>query len=315
MLSKSDLRLWKDAAKSLFYGIASKERTAPSFMGWTDTLATGTQTRSESAIPRIVWMYWDGDTKPPLVEATIARVRALNPDHDVRLLDNRSVREHIEAPFLERSDLAAALKSDLIRLELLAQYGGIWVDATCIFHESLQWVHDASCSDSADLVAYYRAQDTQDRRFPIIESWFLACPPQTTLVQVWRDELRKVLTLGRDAYFRSLVARPDYDTIRQGIERPEYLLVYLAEQIALREAEASALFLRKAEDGPFLYQMAVRWDRERIATLLCRLDAPVTPPPVIKLTHSNRYLLPLLIRLRLVRGSSVLGRFLESLAR
>lgn len=303
--------LWKDAAKCVLYGFSARNGSAPEFSGWSDTIVTNSLPQPESTIPKIIWLFWDGAEKPPLVRATIERIRSLNPDYEINLLDTGTVSRFIDDSFLTRSDITLSHKSDLIRLELLAQHGGLWIDATCIFNENFKWVHEASKSASADLVAFYRAQDTHNLSFPIIESWFLACSPANRLICAWRDEFRKILDSGSKNYFLSISKRSDYEAIRQGIERVEYLIVYLAEQIAVRTIDNPRLFLRKAEDGPFLYQQLVRWDRERIATLLCRLKAPTSPPPVIKLTHSNRYLLPFLIRAGLIRSDSILGQFLH----
>lgn len=256
-------------------------------------------------------MFWDGAQKPPLVQATIERISSLNPDYQVNLLDKGNVTQFIDCEFLDRSDIELVNKSDLIRLELLAQYGGIWVDATCIFNENFKWVHEASKSISADLIGFYRAQDTYNLCLPIVENWFLACSPANRLLCAWRDEFRKILKNGKKAYFLSIKKRNDYEELKQGIERPEYLSAYLAEQVAVRTIENPRLFLRKAEDGPFLYQQLIKWDRERIAALLCRLKAPASPLPVIKLTHSNRYLLPFFIRYGLVRSDSIIGKFLS----
>ena len=308
---KKNLYLWKNIVKCLFYGFSARNKSALEFQGWSDTIITNAQPQSESTIPKIIWLFWDGTTKPPLVQATIARIHSLNPDYQVHLLDKKNVSQFIDCDFLDRSDITVSHKSDLIRLELLAQHGGIWVDATCIFNEDFKWVDEASQSVSADLIAFYRAQDTHNYDFPIIESWFLASSQGNRLIRAWRDEFRKILNNGSKSYFLSVSQRNDYTEIRQGIERPEYLIVYLSEQIAIRRIEKPRLFLRKAEDSPFLYQQLVKWNRERIGTILCRLQAPTLVPPVIKLTHSNRYLLPFLIRHGLVRSNSILGEFLN----
>ncbi|NHN86476.1 hypothetical protein GOB93_17815 [Acetobacter musti] len=310
MVGRKDFRLWKDAAKAVLYGIARRNIPVPEFSGWHETIATGRSARSYK-IPAIVWFFWDREERPALVGATIRRVQELNPDYDVRVLTPATMGRFIDASFMDRRDITVAQKSDLIRLELLSRYGGIWCDATCFFSENFSWVRAAINDRSCELAGFYRDQDTADRRYPVIESWFLASPPDSLFMSEWRDEFRKILTLGSDEYFKELSNRSDYEQIRQGIERPQYLMIYLAAQIAMRKV-SPALYLRRAEDGPFLYQQAVKWDREKIATLLCRLTGLRSVPPVIKLTHSNRYLLPFMIRYGLVRKGSILGQFLKS---
>ncbi|GBR01240.1 glycosyltransferase family 32 protein [Acetobacter oeni] len=306
------IRIIKDTVKSIVYGFS--RQSLPEFTGWHDNLVAGIKRKTTASIPKIVWFFWDKEEKPSLVSATIKRVQELNPDHEIRFLNNKNISQYIEVSFLHDASIMPQHKSDMIRLELLHLYGGIWCDATCIFHESLDWLHKANIENSSDLIAFYREQDTRNTDYPVIENWFLACPPAVPFIRVWRDEVRKIISQGAAAYFKDISNTPAYNDLRQGITRPEYLVTYLAEQVALR-AQRPSFYLRKAEDGPFLYQQFVNWDRERIATILCRIKMPAKVPPVIKLTHSNRYLLPFLIRFHLVRKDSIAGRFLSPLMR
>lgn len=306
-----NIRLWKDAFKSVIYGATSGSSSAPEFGDWTDSLTINPRSGCAGNIPKIIWFYWDKPERPDLVRATIERVRRLNPDHEIRVIDLESAAGFIDASFLKRADLRPQHKSDLIRLELLAKYGGIWSDATCIYNEDFSWVQHVSREKSPDLIAYYRNKDTFDRNFPILESWFLACPPEAGFIVAWKDEFRKVIDVGSHEYFNRIRERADFSEIRQGITRGEYLVVYFAAQIAMREMGNCGFYLRKAEDSPYLYQDMVKWDREWMATYLCRLRCPDPVPPVIKLTHSNRYLLPFMISHGLVRKDSILGQFLK----
>jgi hypothetical protein len=305
---KADLRLWKDAVKCVWFG--AKARDLPPFEGWVDTIVLGETVQSGLSIPSIAWLFWNSEDKPALVRATINRVKRLNPDVEVRLLDQKNVGQYINADFLERDDITLSHKSDIVRLELLSAYGGIWLDATCIFNESFSWVYQAFDQHASDLIAFYRDAETTDHRYPIIESWFLACAPKNKYIVAWRDEFKKVLNNGSAGYFKNLSAMEVYPDLKQGINRPEYLIVYLAQQLVTRNLNPS-LYLRKAEAAPFFYQQISKWDRVKIATLLCRMSAPTITPPVIKLTHSNRYLMPLLIKTRLVKRNSIVGKFIK----
>jgi hypothetical protein len=312
-VTREKLRLLKDAAKCIYFGAFSSNKLPLYFKGWTDTIVLNSEPSSHSSLPRLIWLFWDTPEKPPLVKSTIARVKSLNPDYDIRLLDTKNISSYIDSSFLSREDITLSHKSDIIRLELLARYGGFWLDATCIFNEDFSWAHAASAENSPDLVAFYRAEDTYDPRFPVIESWFMACPPDNEFMILWRDEFRNVLKLGSKGYFDHVKGRSDFAALKQGIQRPEYLILYIAAQIVLREGPPARLFLRKAEDSPYLYQQQVNWDRVKVATVLCRVKAPSPLPPVVKLTHSNRHLMPFLMKMRLVKQDSILGNFLSAL--
>jgi len=93
-------------------------------------------------IPKIIWSFWQNEISPdePLtaipdfVEACIASMKALNPDYDVRVLDDRTWPKWLAIEDLPNNFplLRIQHRSDSIRLALLAKYGGVWADATTL---------------------------------------------------------------------------------------------------------------------------------------------------------------------------------------
>lgn len=87
-------------------------------------------------VPRIIWMMWaQGEYEaPPLVRACIESWRELNPNWEVRVLDNTNFRDWITLTIPEEKfrRLCLAHQAAHIRLRLLEKYGGVWVDSTCL---------------------------------------------------------------------------------------------------------------------------------------------------------------------------------------
>ena len=310
---KQRLVLEKNLMRCLDLGWQGRRARAESYVHRDDDIILDRARKPTIAIPKRIWVYWDTPLVPVLVRATIARLRALNPDYELTLLDQHTVRGLVDTDILDRSDMLPAHKSDIVRLELLDRYGGIWIDATCIFSESLDWVHVARQDHAADFIGYYREEASSDLSSPILENWFLCAEPGNRFYAEWLAELRRIHSTGIAAYYAELSARRDFLQLHQKVKRPEYLVAYVASQVVARRLGDVNMVLRRSESSAYFYQDAVHWNRERIAAILCRLQAPETSMPVIKLTHSNRYLLPSLINRRLVRRNSVLGDFLASM--
>ena len=311
---KRRLALEKNLVKCLYFGWRMRKARAESYVHRDDDIVLNRVTRALPPIPKRIWIYWDTPRIPTLVRATVARLRALDPDHDLTLLDQHIVRDLVKTDFLDRTDISAAHKSDIVRLELLNRYGGIWIDATCIFSESLGWVHAARRDHAADFIGFYREDASTDPSNPILENWFLCAEPGNRFNAEWLAELRHVHSIGIAAYHAELSTRSDFPELRQKVKRPDYLVAYIASQVVTRRLGDVNMVLRRAESSAYFYQDAVQWNRERVAMTLCRLRAPETPMPVIKLTHSNRYLLPSLIHRRLVRSDSIMGEFVFPLS-
>ncbi len=82
-------------------------------------------------IPKTIWIYWDRgeENAPELVQDCIASWRMQNPGWDIRVLHAQSASQIVDLPH-DPSKLPVQSYADLLRLRLLRQYGGVWVDAT-----------------------------------------------------------------------------------------------------------------------------------------------------------------------------------------
>lgn len=94
-------------------------------------------TAAPAAEDRRIWVFWWSgfDSAPPIVRAA---VRSIRSDAAVVLLDHTNYTEYITLPddICRKHDsgvIGHAHFSDILRLSLLARYGGLWVDATVFF--------------------------------------------------------------------------------------------------------------------------------------------------------------------------------------
>ncbi len=110
--------------------------------------------------PRILWMYWeqgfqhlksvDNSSKYATDLRCVKAMMQLNPTWDVRLLDKTSILGNVTlAPIFSsimsndtlvshdgKHRIGRPLASDLLRVELLSRYGGVWADTSvCPFVE------------------------------------------------------------------------------------------------------------------------------------------------------------------------------------
>ena len=169
------------------------------------------------------------------------------PDWEVHVLSRANLRDYLDEERLPVGwrDLNVLQLSDLIRLEVLAERGGVWLDATVALVEPLEaWVPELSeqgaligfdidfallqakevspsCSGWAE---HFHANgslrmeaiqakaaalaDGKDAR--IFESWGFAAPRGCLALGLWRDEFRLAVAArgGPQAYCAELLADP-----------------------------------------------------------------------------------------------------------
>ncbi|WP_343550952.1 capsular polysaccharide synthesis protein [Pantoea sp.] len=289
----------------------TKRRTLPEYNpALEQDINLFSQQNAPAAIPRQVWMYWESETLPAEVQIFVDKIIRENPGYQVTVINNLNIKSYLpDLEFVHR-DMRPSHKSDVIRLELLHRYGGIWMDATIILNRTLDELLAVNAADNYDLIAFYRDGSTLDKAYPVIESWFLAAPKNNAFIGRWLHYFRPIIEVGAEEFFRQLLALPNYETIVQGITPPDYLVVYIAQQQALRENNQYNFYLRKCEACALLYQSLAEWRPVKLSRMLMVDRLPTVLPPLTKLTGLDRKYLETNLKYGVVNKDSLLGRVL-----
>lgn len=261
-------------------------------------------------IPKVIWMFWDSEYIPTEINLFKKRIEIDNPDYQLNLVTFENLNSYVdELVFDEKVEIPIANKSDLIRLALLYRYGGVWLDITTILLKPISWFLQIDNINNFDLIAFYREKSTSDFSRPVIESWFLATPPNNIFIKNWYETLLPLLTMGAKKYFIKLQENSNYPQILQSIDRPEYLLVYLAAQLVLLNSPTHYNFyLRKCENNAFFIHENVKWNAIKINSYLAfnNIDA-INGLPIVKITSIERTYLKFLLKSNLINANSIYG--------
>ena len=144
--------------------------------------------QADESMPKRIWIYWAQglDDAPDVVQKSYQSWVKLNPDYEVTFLDNTTLDDYLGFEWGSAlQGFSAALKlagqSDLIRLVLLARYGGVWVDATTFCLKPLNtWLEPAVDKTGFFCFRQNASRRTEDRT---LISWFLASTPNHPIVQ------------------------------------------------------------------------------------------------------------------------------------
>ncbi|WP_313300306.1 glycosyltransferase family 32 protein [Diaphorobacter sp.] len=263
-------------------------------------------------IPRTIWAFWSGGEPPELIRRCFDNWRRMCPGFDIRILDEQAALHYLDAIPETLRAASAPKRADWVRVELLRRHGGIWLDASTILTTSLDWVIDEQARTHSDYVGFYLDQFTSDAARPVVENWFMAAPAASPFITDLQHEFTtRVVSGSNGEYIDALRAEGCYDELRQRIFSPEYLSMHLAIQYLLRKRGGYRLDLARAEDGPFFLHEASGWSRARLKVQLMMRPTAQAMPPLIKLRKPDRKRLALYMQRKLVRGDSVLGRYLD----
>ena len=277
--------------------------------------ATGTAAAApaaRTAIPRILWSYWQGGTPPLLVQRCFDHWRRLHPHFEIRILDERGVLQYLPAIPAALDGASAAKRADWIRLELLRRHGGIWLDASTILTQPLDWVLQEQARTGADFVGYYLQQYTSVPQRPVVENWFMAAPPGSAFIEdLQREFTQEVIARTGEQYIAHLQAQGLYTQALQRIDMPAYLTMHLALQVILLRGGSYRLGLSPAESGPYFLHVQGRWRRAALKLRLLFMRARGPLPPLIKLRSPDRRRLDDYLAQGMYLPDSVAGQWLD----
>lgn len=87
-----------------------------------------------------IWVFWwtGEETAPEIVKACIKSIRRNANGHRVIFLSKDNLHDYVTLPdFIEKKhndgNIGHAHYSDIVRISLLAEYGGVWIDSTVLF--------------------------------------------------------------------------------------------------------------------------------------------------------------------------------------
>lgn len=104
-----------------------------------NTPAKNNCTASKLDVSRTVWTYWEGD-QPDIVQQCLATWKRFLPDWDIRVLNEKSALE-LDLPKPQKySQLTTTARSDSLRIALLWKFGGLWMDASIMLLDNLNWL-------------------------------------------------------------------------------------------------------------------------------------------------------------------------------
>ncbi|MCZ7858543.1 capsular polysaccharide synthesis protein [Agrobacterium salinitolerans] len=134
---------------------------------------------------KVVWQYWaqGADNAPDIVKACMRSVKCAFPGYRIVVLTEKNLSSFIRIPeeYTRHDDrITKTHFSDLLRVELLYRYGGIWIDATVLMTAELpKEIRDAP------FFCFTRPSDPY-----LLSSWFMKADIGDPIVNAWRRMLR-----------------------------------------------------------------------------------------------------------------------------
>jgi hypothetical protein len=229
------------------------------------------QKKTYNTVPKKIWTYWHNPDKiPKSVKMCMESWAKYNPDYEIVVLSKKNFQGYVTIPDEIRNhphfNDSPQRFSDLVRLYALDEHGGIWIDASILIKQDFnEWLFPKY----AEFAGYYIGRHGVDKKYPVIESWFLAANKNSKFIKLWKEEFLEM------ANFKDIQGYLDsrkkmgvrFDNIRD----PHYTAIYVAalKVIEVDKYPQDTLILRESEEGPFKYLHDAWWYSDKALKLAC----------------------------------------------
>jgi hypothetical protein len=217
---------------------------------------------------------------PDITKKCIQTWRNTNPTYDIRVLNRTKLKDYlpdVDIFNLKFADTPLRI-SDFIRLNILSKYGGVWIDATSIIPQSLQWSDNYV---NYDLIGYYMPSNCTRPEYKVMESWFFICRPGCEIISKWRDEFMRVNNYSTITDYVKSLQTEGVDL--QNIGDYERVTLYCSFQRVLQlqvsPEEIGRIYLFSTDD----HQRHWGGNYKQVLCSDTKLDVPV-----VKFTHYDR---------------------------
>jgi len=159
-------------------------------------------------LPKNIFLLWlqGWDNAKWLNKQVAESWKINNPDWTIHYIDFENLKDYvsdIDYIYDTTKDISPQAKSDIIRLSLLKNHGGIWADATLMCMQPLDhWVFEAIEPSGFWMYQGYGGYGYKDKVTKGVSSWFIISEKDNYFIKTWKEEC--------DSFWSNIISTDQY---------------------------------------------------------------------------------------------------------
>ena len=249
--------------------------------------------------PKILWLYWDSEELPHTIQLIKNHNEKTIKGWDIRYLNNKTIDDYIPRSAYHKNynALVPQNQSDWIRLYIVYNYGGCWLDMGIIINDSkaLNKIYEKSLKTGSEMTVFktvkkngYFTHESGKKLPLVVDSWFICAPKKSGVIKNWLQEFTNAMDEGFLNYKRRVISEGvDISKIHFANEEDTYLMVHICIQYLLQKKRLPKVTFLDSGKSMLKLQNICKWDNRCLADKLNN-DPESKELPFIKLTGYNR---------------------------
>jgi hypothetical protein len=219
-----------------------------------------------------IFCFWHDDKLSPLINACINKTKKQLPDWKVILLNSKTIYNLIDISKFPKNYMSLHIqaKADWIRLYLIYNYGGLWMDCSIIVNDAdtINNLYNKLVNTDIDFIFYENPAHAiiiNNIRYPCAENWFLLAKPKVDFIGYWLSEFELAINMSLDNY--AIYANKNFilpnTDISEGIYHTAYKCCLIAFQ-KNKNINMNNFYVLNAHSNMYILHIKHRWSSARI---------------------------------------------------
>jgi len=231
--------------------------------------------RTKYKLPKNIYIYWDNLKNNDVIQYFIDNIKrkcSLN-NWKVYFITRENVHQYVSKNFYNKFiNLNSVRFSDFLRLKLLYDNGGAWIDASTIIVNPvfLDNFRNKMVQNKCDVLLFEFKEKTIHKDFPFLENWFIMAPKNSIFIKDLYNYFEKSYDMGFYNYKKNILMPSKVDlnaTIGYGI-KTYHMQHALMHYMLLNHRNKYKICIENALDSMFKVQDNVDWNSDKLISFI-----------------------------------------------
>ena len=226
-------------------------------------------------LPKTIYCFWHNYEEDEYIKLFIDNwKRKISPGWNIIVLNKNNVNEYTNGKMLKYKDLDNTKYSDFLRLYLLKEHGGVWMDISTIVTNGkfLDEYYKEMVDNKYDCLLYEFSNRTKNKEYPYLENWFIMAPKNSKLINEWFYIFDKSFEMGFLKFKKNILIGSGIDlssTIGGGLSSDIYLLMHACLNYLMYKGKKYHICIKNASESMFKLQNETDWNNNKLSESIC----------------------------------------------